>query len=416
MELKDISLKLRNKIWISFIVFFVWFFINFVNINLFLNRDNKYWTDQYRYMGEADDMLKGKWHIQDNTMVCMPGYPFLLYLFRKIGLNYRIIRFFLNPLLLSISFIFFLLFLSLLNIENKLKYILFFSFSFFPSLIRYVHMFLTEIPSLVFLIVSVFLIYYGVFLHHEDKRKVYLYIIISGIFFAMLSYIRAQHGYIMFFMLFVYGIIYILSRQRIYLYVFLVFLVSVMLLIPYLCFTYKITGIFPYFTNKAGESLYFMSYVSSHEFGDHPGGKIYTEEKLLHHGELFDSLEGLPQYKRDVFFKKYAMNNIIHHPFNYIKNLFFNFLRLTTGGPYSYQLCSWKKRFLYSIGNFFLLVITLFVVGKYRVIDKFSVFLYLYVFVLFVLTILPSTFPRFFVPFVGLFFFIIGYNLGKKNE
>ncbi len=403
----------RNDIFLLIIVFIVWLGINFVNIKLFLKRDNKYWSDQWRYINQSESMIKSSWSVNGNTMVCMPGYPFLLSLFRRCGIDYDVLRYFLNPLLLTVSSLFFLLFINGFFFNLRIKRILFFSFAFFPLLVRYVHMFLTEIPSLMFLSISLYFIYKVSVC--EDKKHCYLYIIPGGIFFGCLSYIRAQHGYVVIFMLFIYGLLFLFSKKKQYFYYFLLFLLAFIFLLPYLYKTYRITGVFPYFTVKAGESLYFMASAYPHELGDYPGRNIYEDERLIHHKIMMDSLDRLPSYEKDLFLKKYALNQVLHHPVNYVKNLFFNFLRLTTGGPYTYNLCSWKKRVIYSIWNLILLLFTIFVVYKYRVIDKYSSFLYGYFIILFLLTIMPSTYPRFFVPFVGICFYIIAYSIGREN-
>ncbi len=408
----------KNDIFLLIIVFTGWILINLFNIGVFLERDNKYWSDQWRYMGQSEDIVRSLWSVNENTMVCMPGYPFLLSLFRRCGINYNILRYFLNPFLLTISSLFFLMFLNNFSFDLRKKRIIFFLFAFFPLLVRYVHMFLTEIPSLLFLVLFLFSIW-KIYLNieKEGKKKPFLWTILSGLFLAILSFIRAQHAYILIFMLILYGIIYLIYKKRLYVYYFSAFFIAFLLLLPYLFFTYKITGIFPYFTSKAGESLYYMSSPYSGELGDHLVGRVFKDERFIKHKQVIEKADRMSFYKRDIYLKKYAMRNIIKHPLKYCENSFFNFLRLTTGGPYTYNLCSWKKRIVYSIWNLFLFIFTIIVVYKYRVRDDFSVFLYLYFLLLFILTILPSTYPRFFVAFVGLSFFIIVYNSGwKMNE
>lgn len=124
--------------------------------------------------------------------------------------------------------------------------------------------------------------------------------------------------------------------------------VALVVIMPYLIYTYNLTGRPFYLGNSGGLSLYWMSDLSENEYGDWKGD-LQTEYSAAdyipggldslkaHHQKDAEALVGLRGVEKDDALKAMAIRNIRSHPGKYIKNCWYNAGRLLFNYPFSYQ-------------------------------------------------------------------------------
>ena len=126
------------------------------------------------------------------------------------------------------------------------------------------------------------------------------------------------------------------------------FLTSCFTILPYVIYTYQVTGKFLYLSNAGGMSLYWMSTPHPNEFGDWNSRALdaycwdtnvicnqpYFEK---HHGSFMAKINALTPLERDAAFREQAIRNIRQHPVAFVKNTLANFLRMFFNYPESYN-------------------------------------------------------------------------------
>ena len=140
----------------------------------------------------------------------------------------------------------------------------------------------------------------------------------------------------------------------------MVFVTSIVICLPYLTYTFSITGKVFYWATNGGNVLYWMSSPHSREYGDWFAYKDFKTRPELasNHKDFFDETAHLSPFQKDRLFRKKAIANILSHPFKYLHNWAANIGRLLFNYPYSYRNQSLTK-YYYIIPNMFLLVVGL---------------------------------------------------------
>ncbi|WNJ19776.1 glycosyltransferase family 39 protein [Pontibacter sp. G13] len=132
--------------------------------------------------------------------------------------------------------------------------------------------------------------------------------------------------------------------------------------IPYLIYTYSLTGRTMYWGTNGGEQLYWMSSDMENEWGNWYGHTEVLERlepKLsANHTAFYREVKTLSHMEMNDRFKEQAIANIKANPTNYIKNWLGNMSRLWFGFPNSHKQQSLKAYF-YLIPNMFLVVFLL---------------------------------------------------------
>lgn len=105
--------------------------------------------------------------------------------------------------------------------------------------------------------------------------------------------------------------------------------------LPYVLYTWQLTGKVFYLTNAGGMSLYTMSTPYEGEFGDWINDEALSESR--HHRVFMDSISGFLPLERDEAFRKAAFQNIQQHPRKYLMNCMANISRLLLEYPFSYK-------------------------------------------------------------------------------
>ena len=135
--------------------------------------------------------------------------------------------------------------------------------------------------------------------------------------------------------------------------------IGVLFLLPYLTYTFVLTGKPMYWGNTAGLSLYWMSSPYEEELGDWHGPSLREHPKLKeHHGEFFESIAHLGPVEKDDALKAKAIENIKAHPKKFLYNCVANVGRTLFSHPLSYLKPS-NGLFYYLVPNIFLIVFTI---------------------------------------------------------
>jgi 4-amino-4-deoxy-L-arabinose transferase-like glycosyltransferase len=129
-----------------------------------------------------------------------------------------------------------------------------------------------------------------------------------------------------------------------------ILLVAFAVSIPYLTYTYQLTGKVFYWGNSGGMSLYWMSTPYNYEYGDwkvpdlsnnqYPSlfKSSYVDAILKkNHSKEIKFILKHNEVEQDALFKQIAINNIKKNPSKFISNYYYNFSRMLFNFPYSYS-------------------------------------------------------------------------------
>jgi hypothetical protein len=206
--------------------------------------------------------------------------------------------------------------------------------------------------------------------------------------------------------------------------------IALLVNIPYLMYTYGLTGKMFYWGNSGGQSLYWMSTPYADEYGDWKGPLVRgtvemgnfnipgSEDSLqARHGKDYGYVYGLPVSEQDDAFKKIAVENIRNHPGKYVLNIVYNAGRLFFHYPFSYAVQRPKTLFVIPLNAvlFSMLLYALFF--SLRNLSRMPAFLQLLVSVVLLyiaLSLLVSAYTRMFTVAVPLLLFWFAWVLSES--
>lgn len=373
--------------------------------------------DEGRYVFFAKNLLQGFYSppVPGIDLWCGPGYPILLMPFVALGLPLICITL-MNAIFQYLSIV--LLFKSLLNFVDYQKAILFSLFwAFCYSSYKYIYVIYTE-PFTIFLISL--LIFSIVKAFNSQTNK---YIIVSGFILGYIALTKVMFGYVIMF-LFIRSVVLSAYNRKANNYnkSALIMLIALTTVMPYLFYTYNLTGRLFYWSNSGGNALYWMSTPYENEYGNWNNQFFILEGldrakestpneflKLNHQKDIDDVLKYKGVYKDDAY-KRIAVNNIKTHPGKYLKNIITNISDMLFGFPvsYTYQvplLKIWYFSILYSL----MILCSIPTIINWRKIPNSIRFLILFAFIYLVGSSLVSGENRMFVIIVPLLLFWIAY-------
>jgi len=200
----------------------------------------------------------------------------------------------------------------------------------------------------------------------------------------------------------------------------LLYLASLLLCLPYLVYTYSLTGKVFYWANSGGSSLYWMTTPYANEYGDWKGSeKVLSDERLSRHKQLYEKLEGLDYVERDRILKKQAIANVRRHPLKYCFNWAANLGRMWYAYPYSYKYQRPHTLF-YMVPNSILLVSLLFcvypVIRCRNMLPAELVALIIFVIIFLGASSLAYACERYIKPVVPIFIMLISFTITNLLE
>ena len=289
--------------------------------------------DEIRYIKFAVNLTKGFYSPRDNIdLWAGPGYPIILVPFVMLKLPWLAAKL-LNPLFLYAAILLFYYTLRL-YITNRSSMIISYIIGLNPPFMRYLPNLMTEV--FVIFLVCGFTYHFCKFYHVGEDAKSQL--LISSLYLAYLALTKVFFGYVILTGLLLFLILYIIKKRMNLKNSLLVYLLAIVFCLPYLFYTYSLTGKVFYWANSGGSSLYWMSTPYPDELGDWRSTiEVFGNPSLENHRQFYRELSELPSLQKDDALKKRAMNNIINNPQKYLKNWIANIGRMLFHYPYTYR-------------------------------------------------------------------------------
>lgn len=300
--------------------------------------------DEGRYVMYATNLSHGYYSPKGEIFLWnAPGYPILLVPFIILKIPWLAAKL-LNPIFLFIAVLYFYYTLRF-YIQERPAIFFAYLLGVYPPFSRYMHMLLTEHLS-IFLLCG--FMYHFCKLYHENKNSWYQ-LTFAFIYLGYLALTKAFFGYVILSGILLYFSLYIKDRIYAMKRTFMVYLFALALCIPYLVYTYSLTGKVFYWGNTGGYMLYLMSSPYEEEFGD------WGERSSKNHVAFEKEMEGLSALEKESMYKQRAISNIVGHPKKYFRNWLANIGRLLFNYPFSYDSQKLSSYF-YFIPNMFLFV------------------------------------------------------------
>lgn len=322
--------------------------------------------DEGRYIIDANNLLQGFFSppAPGIRLYNGPGYPILLMSFEWLKLPISAVRM-LNPFFLYLSLV--LLYKSLdyfVSLRTNIVCCLFLACSF--NMFTYLWIAIPEIIAVFLVTLLIFLLAKA---FNENSRRKYL--ILAGLVFGFLCLTKVIFGYVLTCMMLVALPLWLLNRKQVNnRRVVTILLVACLTVVPYLAYTYKITGRFFYWSSFGGNNLYWMTTPHKDEYGswfsqpEIENGVLVTG-KLQYAGIMNDEDKNNGSYipghrdsiikhnqadlleivqhdgntlELDDAYRKAAIKNIKAYPIKFLTNCFSNTGRMLFNYPYTYSL------------------------------------------------------------------------------
>ena len=351
--LKKVGIR-STRSWSQLIPLLLFFSILILIFGNYTYEDVTSIGDQNRYMTYAENLLQGYYTDADNPFLDNgPGYPIFLAPFVALHLS-PIIPSLLNGLLVFFSVVFFF---KTLRFYLPRRAALFASYGFGLYYPIYRHMVLLQTESLaLFLICAVM---YFTIKALRSPNPFPRELVWSGLACGGLALTKIFFGNVILVCLIASLFAYFfISRQKA-LKCMAILLIGMICTLPWLFYTYSVTGRFPYWGTQGGEQLYWMSVRYDGEYGN--WNYFFDMESGMYpdfdpaHVQLYQSIKDKTFIEQNDTLLQIAKSNILHHPQAYLANLPANFSRLWFNLPESHQKVGYKHLY-YILANMFLLV------------------------------------------------------------
>ncbi len=402
---------------------FTWFlpFLVLYCIYFFLNIDQDLILDEGRYWSYAENLVQGFYADPDSDYGFLwngPGYPIFLSIFQFLEIPFNLAKS-CNIIFLYVAVVYFYKTLLFFLPGKKALIITCLFGLMYPIYIEC--MIRLQVESISILLVC--LMCYSIFAYENHRKKKYMWIASISIGYLILT--KVFFAYVFIFVLLLLVPLYFSSKKnKEYRNYGQIVLIGIIFSLPYLMFTYSLTGKFPYYSDAGGLSLYWMSTPYENELGDWHYFKGLPDDHFIkqNHKDFFESIEHLPHVEKDMALKRQAFENIANHKLKYFKNYLLNIERLFIMYPTAFQERPMKDyliNFLPNIIVFFLLFLAvILILARAIIISPMINFLLLLTVIYVGLTCLFSAFTRFLypaMPIMILFISMVFSSLKKKE-
>ena len=223
----------------------------------------------------------------------------------------------------------------------------------YPPLMRELPQLLTE--PFVYLLICGFMFHFCALYNNAERRGVNL--AAASLYLAYLAMTKVFFGYVIVTVLLLWLGCLLWRRTPSLRRASVVFLLAFVWCLPYLTYTYSLTGRMFYWGSSGGLNLYWMSTAYPNELGSWFGDSdVTTRRELAPHREFFETLQGLSAVERDDALKRKAIYNISQNPGKYATNWAANVGRLLFSYPYSFTPQTLRTYF-FLLPNMFLVVL-----------------------------------------------------------
>jgi len=309
------------------------------------NRQAKLVGDETRYKNFADHLIHGFYSppLPFINLWNGPGYPLILTPFAwwHISPLYQTL---LNALFMYLAVVF--LYKALRLVCNaKIAFTFSLLLAIYPNALAMLPLLYTE--TFTVLLVCLF-IYTIILAYLGNKKNIDL---IAGLIFGYLVLTKVIFGYVIIICTVIPVLLFAWKKRREYLKGVKIMLVAFLITLPYLFYTWHITGRFFYWGNSGGMSLYWMSTPYENEYGDWKIPNLSnTQYPRMYRSKEADSLLKANHAKdiayinkhannmdEDDLYKQIAIQNIKQHPVKFMQNCINNASRMLFNFPYSYS-------------------------------------------------------------------------------
>jgi len=344
-------------------VFLLPFLLFAITIVLFFSNNESY-GDEIRYLGYATSLTKG-YFSNPYPYIDLgngPGYPLILTPFVAVHAPVIILKL-LNSVFYYFSIVF--IFKSLkLFVPFKFAIVITFIWALYPNLLSELPHVLPEIFASSLVAIIIFCSLSG--LRKDAGIKGHKFLILAGFAFGFLILTKPIFGYVLLTMycgIFLFWMLKIKNTN--YKKTIILLSIAFIINIPYLIYTYQLTGKMFYWSSFGGNNLYWMSTPFKGEYGeyyrypfsqlpDQIEGSVDSLKK--HHDKDFEEMLKNPEVRKaniidgrmvldlsngisqDELLKQIALKNIKSHPLKFLENLISNAGRMIFNYPASYTL------------------------------------------------------------------------------
>ncbi|KQC33179.1 hypothetical protein AAU57_07530 [Nonlabens sp. YIK11] len=318
-----------------------------------LTIDTELGGDQARYLMYAQNIIDGGYAIDGPLFLWNgPGYPIILAPFVWLGMPLAALKFINVFFLFSGIVLFYRTCLRFLSVRHALwgAYLLGLYYPQVSFSLRYL---LSE--GFAFFLASTILFLFCEILNRFSIKKLILASLALG--FLILTKVIFAYVVLGFICVLLVLIAFRTFKAKCYRLILICLLANAVTL-PYLTYTYSLTGEFPYYANSGGQCLYWLSTPYEGEQGEWVlvrGREFEKKPQFENHNEFFNSIETLEPVEKDKYLKEKAFENILSYPKKFLKNYISNVSRLFLDIPnsYTYQEFSF---ILLAVPNSFLFV------------------------------------------------------------
>jgi hypothetical protein len=311
---------------------------------------NGTYGDEGRYLFFAKNILHGFYSppAPAINLDYSPGYPLLMVPFIALGMPLYYIAL-LNAFFYYFSMVLMYKMLSL-YVSKNLTIVISLFWACYINAYQYVPILHNETLTIFLISLIAFNLVRAFNQDYKSHSKKYL--LLSGFIIGYLALTKPIFGYVILVMLAGSGLIWLVNKKsENYKKAVIILLFGFALNVPYLIYTYNLTGKIFYWCTTGGNNLYWMSTPYENEYGNFygfhtfefdsleasfliPGGEEAYKSNHKKNMEVIFKLEGV---ERDDAYKKFAIENIKSHPIKFVQNCICNVGRIILDYPYSYR-------------------------------------------------------------------------------
>jgi len=322
--------------------------------------------DEVGYSMYADNITHGFYTDSNDVNIWWdPGYPLILALFKILHFPVILTKLF-NSVFYFIAIILFYK-ISISFAEEKKALLFTFLLGLWPPYIRQL-VYQNSEPLSCMLIAIIF--YYSYFLL-KNKEIIYSKIIILSLALGYLAFTKAIFGYVIVTCIVILFLIFAFPKNKTSVKISLLALIgAIIFCLPYLFYTYNLTGKIFFWSNGGGVNVYHSTTPFSNEYGDWLGNNIYedNQQAMQNHKDALNETKNLKALEKDDKFKELGIKNFKNQPVKSLYNWFCGVGRLMFNYPFSYTLQK-PDTYFFILPNMFLftfLFISIGVLIKYR--------------------------------------------------
>lgn len=312
-----------------------------------------FFGDEARYVKYSYNLLNGYYSppAPDVFLMSGPGYPILMMPFAALNLPFIWWKM-LNPVLFYLAAVYFF---RTLRIYMEAQPAYWGTFVLFTITLYHHKSELIWVYSESLTILLGVLFTYWMARTFHGNNPTWKALLLPGLVLGLFALTKIVFGPIVFVATALALGLFLLFRRRIFLQLAMVAGVSMLCTLPYLAYTYGLTGKVFYWTNWGGDAIYWMTVPYDNEWGSWQNFNWNHPSMIANHGPMIEKLAPLNGVAWDEAIKTEAMNNLREHPRYFFRNWLANVERILFNFPFSHK--PQKLVFLF-LPNIFIVVLS----------------------------------------------------------